>query len=233
VLVSTDKAAQPRGVLGATKRAAELAALSIAQRDVRAIAVRFGNVLGSSGSVLEIMVERLEAGLPIPITHPDATRYFMSAPEATALVMKADLLGRGGEIYWLDMGEPIRIVDLARRLMALAGTPSAARRLTYIGLRPGEKLREDLASQGLDLRRTQHPLIWAARQPGVDPARVRRLLQALRHDVARMDALSGLVDLAAAAPGYEPHPETWAAAAAASMERSVSSHALLHLARPA
>jgi FlaA1/EpsC-like NDP-sugar epimerase len=218
VLVSTDKAAQPASVMGATKRAAELAALLYASSTFRPVAVRFGNVLGSSGSLLEIMLERLHEGRPIPITHENATRYFMTPREAVSLVLKADLLGRAGEIYWLDMGEPVRILDLAERLLAWAAAQGIRPvPIEIIGLRPGEKLREELTTQGLELCRTRHRRVWVARQPPVDRAAIVRVLRALREDVRRGDGLTALADLRAAVPEYVPSRQARDLAAASSL----------------
>jgi FlaA1/EpsC-like NDP-sugar epimerase len=205
VLVSTDKAAQPASVMGATKRVAELAALLDTSPTFRPVAVRFGNVLGSSGSLLEIMLERLRDGLPLPITHEDATRYFMTPREAVSLILKADLLGRAGEIYWLDMGEPVRILDIAERLLEWASSEGLRPvPIQIIGLRPGEKLREELTTQGLDLCRTAHRRVWVARQPPFERPAISRVLRALREDVRRGDALTALADLRAAVPDYTP-----------------------------
>ena len=204
VLVSTDKAAQPASVMGATKRLAELVALDAAGSE-RVTAVRFGNILGSSGSVLELMLEHLRDGTPIDLTDREATRYFMTPREAVSLIVKADLLGRTGEIYWLDMGAPVRIVDLAERLLAWGESVGFARvPVRYLGLRPGEKLREELTTQGLELVKTRHRRIWMARQPQPDHATTRRVLRALRSDLKRGDALTALADLCAAVPEYQP-----------------------------
>ncbi len=154
------------------------------------------------------MIDRIQAGLPIEITDPDATRYFMTAREAVSLILKADLIGRAGEIYWLDMGAPIRIGDLAVRLLAIAeqaGLPPVP--IEVIGLRPGEKQREDLTSQGLDLTRTTHGRIWVARQRVIDEGRVRRALRALRDDVRRHDPMSAITDLCGAVPDFVPSAE--------------------------
>lgn len=224
VLISSDKAAHAKSVMGATKRLAELATVSRVTRrgwgpaqeksPFRPVVVRFGNVLGSSGSLLEIVLDRLRRRQPIPITHPEATRYFMTASEAASLVMKADLVGQAGETYWLDMGKPVRIVDLVQRTIALA-VESGLRPVpvNIVGLRPGEKLREELAEQGIELQRTGHTGIWMARQPAVDTRRVRRLLRALRDDLRRADALGALEDLCAAVPEFEASRDAWAAAA--------------------
>jgi FlaA1/EpsC-like NDP-sugar epimerase len=233
VLISTDKAAQPASVMGATKRVAELAALMDASAIFRPVVVRFGNILGSSGSVLEIMVERLRQGLPIPVTHDQATRYFMTPAEAVSLVLKADLLGRSGEIYWLDMGEPVRILDMVERLLewgAQVGLPPVP--IHFIGLRPGEKLREELTSQGLELCRTRHKRVWVARQPALDRSAVLRVLHALRDDLRRCDALTALADLHGAVPEYLPsrYARDLAAASSLGVAPRVSSREQRHIA---
>jgi FlaA1/EpsC-like NDP-sugar epimerase len=219
VLISSDKAAQARSVMGATKRLAELAVLTLACPAFRPVVVRFGNILGSSGSVVEVMIDRALRGRPLLVTHPDATRYFMTAQEAVALVMKADLLGRGGETYWLDMGAPVRLMTLVERLQGLtarAGSPPVP--IKVVGLRPGEKLHEELTTHGLELRRTSHNRIWAARQRVSDAGQVRRVLRALREDVEQNDAMSALSDLCAAVPEFQPSQEAWRSAAAATRE---------------
>jgi FlaA1/EpsC-like NDP-sugar epimerase len=167
--------------------------------------VRFGNILGSSGSLVELMLEHLRDGLPIELTDPAATRYFMTSREAVSLIVKADLLGHTGEIYWLDMGAPVRIVDLAERLMVWGESVGFQRvPIRFVGLRQGEKLREELTTQGLELARTRHQRIWMARQPPPDRLLTRRVLRALRHDLQRGDALTALADLCAAVPEYQP-----------------------------
>ncbi|MEW6320987.1 MAG: polysaccharide biosynthesis protein [Acidobacteriota bacterium] len=220
VLVSTDKAAQPRSVMGATKRLAELAVMADEAPDFRPVAVRFGNILGSSGSLVEIVLDCLRRGSPIPLTDPQATRYFMTAGEAVSLIMKADLLGYGGEIYWLDMGEPVRVLDIIDRLRELAlGAGYRTVPIKLVGLRPGEKLREELTSQGLELCRTPDRRIWKARQPDVDRPRIRRVLRAIREDLRASDLLAALSDLRAAVPEYEPSRQAWALAAGLSVDR--------------
>jgi FlaA1/EpsC-like NDP-sugar epimerase len=205
VQVSTDKAAQPASVMGATKRLAELVALAAAEDAQQVAVVRFGNVLGSSGSLLELMLEHMREATPIELTDPEATRYFMTPREAVSLILKADLLGRTGEIYWLDMGAPVRIVDLAERLLAWgerAGMPRVP--IRWVGLRPGEKLREELTTEGLSLSKTSHRRIWMAHQPPPDRDVVRRVLKALAADLRKCDALTALADLCAGVPEYAP-----------------------------
>jgi FlaA1/EpsC-like NDP-sugar epimerase len=210
VLISSDKAAAPQSVMGATKRLAELVALSRSSSTFRPIVVRFGNVLGSSGSVVTIMRDHIRRGRPVPITDPSASRYFMTAGEAVSLVMKADLLGRSGETYWLDMGRPVLIGALAERVMALEASCGFAEvGIEIVGLRPGEKLREELTTQGLRMCRTKHPRIWVARQRESARSTVDRTVARLRSSVARGDAWRALEVIAAAVPDFTPSDEAW------------------------
>jgi FlaA1/EpsC-like NDP-sugar epimerase len=145
VLVSTDKAVRPSSIMGASKRIAEMLVADTARRTGRPyVSVRFGNVLGSAGSVLPIFRQQLENGRPLTITHPDMTRYFMTIPEAAWLILDALALGQSGDLFALDMGEPIRVMDLARDLVRLAGRDPDTQPMEFMGLRPGEKLHEQL-----------------------------------------------------------------------------------------
>jgi FlaA1/EpsC-like NDP-sugar epimerase len=152
VLISTDKAVEPVNVMGATKAVAERLALLAAKRGLGTTIVRFGNVLGSRGSVVPLFEEQLRSGIPLRVTHPEATRYFMTIPEAARLVLQAQAMSDGGDLFVLDMGEPIRIADLARRMIALSGADT---RIEYQGLRPGEKLHEVLVHANEELLPTQ------------------------------------------------------------------------------
>jgi len=167
VLVSTDKAVRPVSIMGASKRVAELAVLEM-QRDFPGTtfaAVRFGNVLGSAGSVIPIFKRQLAAGRPLTVTHPDATRYFMTIPEAVQLILKASLLPEvKGSIAMLEMGEPVRIADLARNLLELSGVKSVSgNHIVYTGLRPGERLHEELTAPGEETVPTMHPKVRIVR----------------------------------------------------------------------
>jgi FlaA1/EpsC-like NDP-sugar epimerase len=236
VLVSSDKAAEPRSVMGATKRFAELLALRQRSRLFRPIAVRFGNILGSSGSVLEIMLRSVRAGRNIPVTSPDATRFFMTAQEAVSLVLKADLIGRGGEVFWLEMGQPLRIGDLAERVISLA-TPAGSARVgvDVIGLRPGEKMREELTTQGLEMRKTTHARIWSARQRDVARPVIEHALRQVRRGCASGDASRVLDAITMAVVDFEPSHAAIAAARQSSFAAAappVAAGSLQHLITP-
>ncbi|MGE0394443.1 MAG: polysaccharide biosynthesis protein [Vicinamibacterales bacterium] len=208
VLVSTDKAAQPASVMGATKRFAEMLVLA---DGAGASVVRFGNVLGSSGSVLELMMNAARRGEPIPVTDPGATRYFMTASEAVSLVLTAGCARGAGDVFWVDMGEPMRIGDLAARVEQWAlgqGFPAAGVRL--IGLRAGEKLDEQLTTHGLSMTRTGHPHVWTARQPTLDRVSLGAALNALRSAVAAGDASRVLEALVDGVPDFIPAADTCA-----------------------
>jgi FlaA1/EpsC-like NDP-sugar epimerase len=165
VQVSTDKAVEPTSVMGATKRLAEIAVAAAARASGRRyVSVRFGNVLGSSGSVVPLFQRQLREGVPLTITDPEMTRYFMTIPEASRLILQAGLFGEAGDLFVLDMGEPVRIVDLARDLARLAGRDPDSVAFRYIGLRPGEKLHESLFYASEDIEPTPHPKVLRVRR---------------------------------------------------------------------
>lgn len=165
VMISTDKAVNPTSVMGCTKRVAELYVQSMGQRsDTRFVTVRFGNVLGSNGSVIPLFKEQIARGGPLTVTHPDMVRFFMTIPEASQLVLQAGAMGEGGEVYVLDMGEPVRILTLAEDLVTLSGLrPYEDVEIVFSGIRPGEKLYEELTIDDENASKTAHPKIYVGR----------------------------------------------------------------------
>ena len=183
VLVSTDKAVNPTNVMGATKRLAEMVCQALQTgSNTRFEMVRFGNVLGSAGSVIPKFQEQIDRGGPVTVTHPEMVRYFMSIPEAAQLVLQAASMGLGGEVFVMDMGEPIRIVDLARDMIRLSELSESEIRIVYTGLRPGEKLFEELLADDEHTRPTPHPKLRIAKAREVDPEWLGGLLDWLRSD---------------------------------------------------
>ena len=170
VLISTDKAVNPANMMGASKRIAEIFCQNFNQQSsTRFITVRFGNVLGSSGSVVPLFKAQIEAGGPVTVTHPEMTRYFMTIPEACQLILQAESMGSGGEIYVLDMGEPVSITYLAEQMIRLSGNePGKDIEIVYTGLRPGEKLFEELFHEKERLVGTQHEKIFLAKHRKID-----------------------------------------------------------------
>ncbi len=180
VLISTDKAVNPTSVMGSTKRAAELYVQSMSQiSDTSFVAVRFGNVLGSTGSVIPTFKEQILRGGPVTVTHPDMQRYFMTIQEASQLVLQAATMGEGGEIFVLDMGEPMKIVQLARDLIRLSGLTETEIPIEFTGTRPGEKLFEELSIDSENMVRTRHPKIFIGKIAAHPRARVLEQLERL------------------------------------------------------
>jgi len=189
VLISTDKAVRPTNVMGATKRCAELLVTSMESSSTRFTAVRFGNVLGSNGSVVPIFKRQIEAGGPITVTHPEMTRYFMTIPEAVELVLQAGTMGEGGEVFILDMGKPVKIVDLARNLIELSGKiENVDIAIAYTGIRPGEKMYEELVAYGETIDRTSNDKISVHKCSGeVDPLLLLKRLDELHELIEQGD----------------------------------------------
>jgi FlaA1/EpsC-like NDP-sugar epimerase len=206
VMVSTDKAVNPTNVMGASKRAAELVVQSQARLSkTRFVTTRFGNVLGSAGSVVPIFKEQIARGGPVVVTHPEVTRFFMTIPEATQLVLQAGSMGEGSEIYLFDMGQPVRIVDLAEELIRLSGfRPHEDIEIKFSGLRPGEKLYEELLMEGEGLRPTSHEKIMVARAIEVDRERLLTQLEELYQLQRVIDQPGVIAKLREMVPEFKP-----------------------------
>ena len=188
VAISTDKAVSPTSVMGCCKRVAEMLVQSHPTKQVTAVAVRFGNVLGSRGSVIPFFQGQIERGGPVTVTHPEVERFFMTIPEAVALVLQAGAIGEGGEVFILDMGEPVRIVDLAKEMIRLAGLePDDDIPIVFTGLRPGEKIREELVGPEQTVIGTRHPKITCLRSPPVDHQWLAGKVEELRNAAVDMD----------------------------------------------
>ncbi|WP_374407150.1 polysaccharide biosynthesis protein [Pelagerythrobacter sp.] len=212
ILVSTDKSVRPTNVMGASKRICEMVLQALSTQDCPTVfsMVRFGNVLGSSGSVVPRFREQIAAGGPVSITHPDITRYFMTIPEAAELVIQAGAMAEGGEVYLLEMGEPVKIIDLARTMIQLSGrtlrdadNPEGDIAIVETGLRPGEKLFEELLI-GAEAQPTQHPRIFRAREDHLPWAELEEQLAQIDRLVRVGDALGIRAKLRELVPGYTP-----------------------------
>jgi len=200
VLVSTDKAANPKNLLGQSKALCEWIVEAYGHRreiKTRFVAVRFGNVLNSSGSVIPIFRRQIEKGGPVTVTHPEMTRYFMTIPEAVSLIVQAGAIGGRGQVYVLDMGEPVKILDLARNMIRLSGKePETEIPIAFVGVRPGEKLHEELWTDGETVGSTTHPKILRAARPPIDVEWLEEELTELERMVERGDTLDMVSKLA-------------------------------------
>jgi FlaA1/EpsC-like NDP-sugar epimerase len=203
VMISTDKAINPTSIMGVSKRIAEIYIQALSQRSrTRFVTVRFGNVLGSNGSVIPIFKEQINRGGPVTVTHPEMKRYFMTIPEACQLVLQAASMGQGGEIFVLDMGEPVKIVDLARDLVRLSGLLPEEIEIRFTGLRPGEKLFEELTFKEENARKTHHPKIFIGRLHPHEWHMVNRQLQELQELVGDSDVSAMFRKLKEIVPEY-------------------------------
>ncbi len=210
VMISTDKAVNPSSVMGATKRVAEMYTQALNGHNgcrTQFKAVRFGNVLGSSGSVVPTFRKQIAAGGPVTVTHPEMTRYFMTIPEASQLVLQAAATGQGGQIFLLDMGEPVKIVDLAEQMIRLSGfTPGEDIDIVFTGVRPGEKLFEELRTVGEDIAPTVHPKVLVWKRKPEDWDRVRRAVEDLGAIAGEGDQARIVKALRDLVPEYTPSP---------------------------
>lgn len=208
VMISTDKAVNPTNVMGASKRAAELLVMEAARRTGRAyVAVRFGNVLGSRGSVVPTFKRQIDGGGPVTVSDPEMRRFFMTIPEAVQLVLQASVLGQGGEIFMLDMGEPVKIVDLARDIIELSGLEVGRDiEIVFTGTRPGEKLFEELFLPGETYEETHHEKIRIARSAGsAVPPGITQIVREMENLVTSDDAEAAVRWLQCLVPEYRPH----------------------------
>jgi FlaA1/EpsC-like NDP-sugar epimerase len=205
-MVSTDKAVNPVNVMGASKRLAEIYCQSLTEEgDTAFITVRFGNVLGSVGSVVPLFKEQIRRGGPVTVTHPDMQRYFMTIPEASQLILQAACIGNGSEIFVLDMGLPVRIVDLAQDMIRLSGKePGRDIEIQFTGLRPGEKLFEELLYDSEALIEAGHDKIFLSRQGIPRIQRLERRVDGLMDVCRRQDISAAIAILQELVPEYRP-----------------------------
>lgn len=215
VMVSTDKAVNPTNVMGASKRAAELFVQSLQNvegNSTKFITTRFGNVLGSNGSVIPHFKKQIENGGPITITHPEIVRYFMTIPEACELVLQAGTMGKGGEIFVFDMGEPVKIIDLARRMIKLSGfEPETDIKIIFTGLRPGEKLYEELLSDGAKTLPTHNEKIMVSKDPTMQFLEIERLVVDITKAALRRENLEVVQLLKAIVPEFKSNNSVYEA----------------------
>lgn len=204
VMISSDKAVRPTSIMGATKRAAELLINSM-QSDTKFVSVRFGNVLGSSGSVIPIFKRQIAAGGPVTVTHPEMRRFFMTVPEACQLVLQASTMSTGGEVFVLDMGEPLLIADLARDLIVLSGLrPGEDIEIKYTGIRPGEKLYEEISATAENTLPTYHEKIKIFSGPVKSASEMDQYIERVQHMCALRDAEGLVNELMRLEPEYTP-----------------------------
>lgn len=210
LMISTDKAVNPTSVMGVTKRVAELIVSGMpgngTSKGTKFVSVRFGNVLGSNGSVVPIFQAQIVAGGPVTVTHPEACRYFMTVREAVQLVLQASTMGKGSEIFVLDMGEPIRIANLARNMISLSGLiPDQDIAIQYIGLRPGEKIYEELTTKGENILPTYHDKIKIFEGPRVSPSLIEAWITELKALLEHTDEAALVAHLKRLVPEYQPN----------------------------
>ncbi len=206
-MISTDKAVRPTSVMGVSKRVAEMiiASLSKDSTETDYLSVRFGNVLGSRGSVVPLFRKQIAAGGPVTVMHKDIERYFMTIPEAANLVIQTGAIGQNGQLFLLDMGEPVKIADLARRMITLSGyEPDVDIEIQYVGLRPGEKLTEELLTDGEDVTPTEHPKIMSTRIQAPDLEEVKSWLIGFQELIAEGNDRMAIERLRGIVPEYKP-----------------------------
>lgn len=230
LMISSDKAVNPTNVMGATKRVAELIVSSMPLTTqggwTKCVSVRFGNVLGSNGSVVPVFKEQIAKGGPVTVTHPEMRRFFMTIPEAVQLVLQASTMGHGSEIFVLDMGEPVRIVDLARNMIRLSGRePEVDIEIRYTGLRPGEKLFEEIATDGENILSTYHEKIKIFGSQRLAQQEIEVWIERLELSIARRDVRGVIEQLCQLAPEYAPSAEYRKPPAAMTMSASAGSAA--------